>query len=207
MKPTLVSSRTINEINNMIRNSKTLKERYKISLYINVFFFVILLIGLFVLYKRYKSNSAENKTNTVKQFYNNVNKLYQQQHQPSQQITTQQLQPLSNNNIISHTQQSHKNSNKSLRFDELLPPPINTFNGDVPIQPLPNQQQPQSNYNSSPSQNCSQNAVKIIIKTIILIKHINKQITTHPQLKTTTPPQGFKITKLATIHHRDRIKT
>ena len=38
MKPTLVSSRTINEINNMIRNSKTLKERYKISLYINVFF-------------------------------------------------------------------------------------------------------------------------------------------------------------------------
>lgn len=156
MKPTLVSSRTINEINNMIRNSKTLKERYKISLYINVFFFVILLIGLFVLYKRYKSNSAENKTDTVKQFYNNVNKLYQQQ--PSQQTTAPQ--PLSNNNIISHTQQSHKNSNKSLRFDELLPPPINTFNGDVPMQPLPNQQQqqqPQSNYNSSPSQNYSQN--------------------------------------------------
>ena len=171
MKPTLVSSRTISEINNMIRNSKTLKERYKISLYINIFFFVIFLIGLFVLYKRYKSNNIETKTDSVKQFYNDVNKLYQQQSSQSQEQQPGQHAPLvshslTNNNLISHTQQSPVNSNKSLRFDELLPPPVNTFNGDVSARPLPNYQPQQhqsqhlpqqTNYNASPSQVYSQN--------------------------------------------------
>jgi hypothetical protein len=162
MKPTLVSSRTISEINSMIRNSKSLKERYKISLYINIFFFVILLIGLFVLYKRYKNNSNENKQDTVRQFYDNVNKLYQQQSA----LQSHQHTNNSNNNIISHTQQSPVNSNKSLRFDELLPHPVNTFNGDIPTQPPPGMHQQSNhnlnysqnsaitqNYNSSPSQN------------------------------------------------------
>lgn len=161
MKPTLVSSRTISEINSMIRNSKSLKERYKISLYINIFFFVILLIGLFVLYKRYKNNSNENKQDTVRQFYDNVNKLYQQQSTPQSHQHTN-----NSNNIISHTQQSPVNSNKSLRFDELLPHPVNTFNGDIPTQPPPGMHQQSNhnlnysqnsaitqNYNSSPSQN------------------------------------------------------
>ncbi len=144
MKPTLVSSRTISEINSMIRNSKIIKERYKISLYINIFFFIILLIGLFVLYKRYKNNINENKNETIKQFYNNVNKLYQQN-------TEQSPQHSNDNNIITSQHQSPINGNKNLRFDELLPPPINTFNGDIPIQSIPGMHQQQQSTNHNPN--------------------------------------------------------
>ena len=76
MKPALVSYHTINDINNIIKNNKTLNDRYKISIIINIFFLIILLIGLFILYKRYKNKDSELKNNTIKSFYTNVNKMY-----------------------------------------------------------------------------------------------------------------------------------
>ena len=56
MKPLLVSNHTINDLNMILKKNKSLNEKYQTSLIVNLLLISIIIIGLFVLYKRYKQN-------------------------------------------------------------------------------------------------------------------------------------------------------
>ena len=130
MKPALVSYHTINDINNKIKNNKILKDRYRMSLIINVFLFIVMLIGLYILYRRYKNKDNSVKNDSIKTFYTDVNKLYNEQNRNKTPIRQQNNIPQKpqNPHAFMNTRATPINSGNS--YSQLLPPPANTFNGD-----------------------------------------------------------------------------
>ena len=128
MKPLLVSNHTINDLNMILKKNKSLNEKYQTSLIVNLLLFSIIIIGLFILYKRYNQNqNMSGKNKTIENFVDKINRMYYNQYKPN-------------------TNSNTYNSSINVPFVNQRPSQSNNY-GQTNIIPLNNSNNPFSNIN------------------------------------------------------------
>ena len=89
MKPLLVSNHTINDLNMILNKNKSLNEKYQTSLIVNLLLISIIIIGIFILYKRYnQTNNNGVKKQSIDTFVDKINRMYYNQYNPSTNSNT-----------------------------------------------------------------------------------------------------------------------